>query len=181
MANRSRLRLGLIRPDRSARSPIFTIEQDFGEEKIEDVDLYITEEGGTWGAFHASIHPSTANHPAEVHIKMNWDVVYKGPIDLSKPAVPAIAIAIHNDVHIKHVDDFQDVDRQRKPLDDRFLYKREPRPGHFHLLVVVLVDENKVDSFQRRFRLTRATSFRGTARRTPFGWSKSRCRRITLA
>jgi len=78
---------------------------------------------------------------------MNGGVVYTGPIDLSKPVVPAIAVMIHNDVHIKYVDDFQGVDGQRKPLDHRFLYKREPRPGHFYLLVVVLVDENKVDTF----------------------------------
>jgi len=148
MANRTKLRLGLIRPDRSARSPIFTVEQDVGEKRIEDVDLYVTEEGGTWGAFHASIHPSDASHPsAEVHVKMNSNIVYTGPIDLLKPVVPAISIAIHNDLHIKYVDDFQDVDGRRKPLDHRFLYERDSRPGHFHLLVIVLVDENKVDSF----------------------------------
>ena len=147
MVTRGKLRLGLIRSDASARSTIFTVEQDIGEKSVEDVDLYITEEGGTWRSFHASIHPGDANHPsAEVHIKVNGGVVHKAPIDLSKPVVPAIAIAIHNDLHSKNVNAFQDVDGQQKPLDHRFLYERGSRPGHFHLLVLVLVNENKVAS-----------------------------------
>ena len=146
MANRKRFQLGLIRPDRSARSSIFTVEQDRGEPSIEVVDLYVTEEGGTWGAFHASIHPSKVNSPSpEIHVKMNKEVIYKAPIDLSRPAVPAIAIAIHNDLHHKNIDSFRDVDGKQKPLDHRFLYARGPKPGHFHLLLLTLVNENRTN------------------------------------
>jgi hypothetical protein len=146
MANRKGFQLGLIRPDRSARSSIFTIEQDFGEISIDDVDLYITEEGGRWGAFHASIHPSKTNNPSpEVHVRMNGDIVYKATIELSRPVIPVIAIAIHNDLHHKNVDAFQAVNGQQKPLNGAFLYKREPKPGHFHLFLLTLVNENKVE------------------------------------
>jgi len=146
VANRGKLRLGVIWPNASARSTIFTVEQDIGEKGVENVDLYVTEEGGTWRSFHASIHPGDANQIGGGSHQNEWRHRLQGALDLSKPVVPAIAIAVHNDLRSKNVHAFQDVDDQQKPLDHQFLYKRGFRSGHFHLLVVVLVNENKVAS-----------------------------------